>query len=176
MVSSAVYRYFPSRDDLLTELLVQAYTEVGTALEAADAQRDRTDLAGRWSTLAHTLRTWSLQHPHDYALLYGSPVPGYAAPQATIEPAGRVTGVLLRLLQDAPSESAAGPVDPGLHAALAGVREFAGDLPDAVVLRGLNAWAGLIGTLTLELFGHLHRGVLDYDTFFDATVRRISPV
>ena len=48
MVSSAIYRYFPSRDDLLTALIIEAYNALGDAVEAADAAADRADLRGRW--------------------------------------------------------------------------------------------------------------------------------
>ena len=92
MASSAVYRYFPSRDELLTELLVVIYGELADRLEAADAAVDRADLPARWLALARTLRAWALAAPHEYALLYGSPCRATAPPQATVEPAGRVTG------------------------------------------------------------------------------------
>ena len=74
MVSSAVYRYFASRDQLLTALLISAYDELGTVAEAADdAVADRGDCAVRWQTTCRAVRDWAVDHPHDYALLYGSP-------------------------------------------------------------------------------------------------------
>src|SRR3954465_4125271 len=36
MASSALYRYFPSRDELLTRLIVDGYDDLGAAGEAAD--------------------------------------------------------------------------------------------------------------------------------------------
>ena len=87
MASSAVYRYFPSRDDLLTALIIDAYDALGEAAEKADAERPRADLLGRWQAACAAVRAWALDHPHEYALVYGSPVPGYAAPEATIGPA-----------------------------------------------------------------------------------------
>ncbi|MDH4077762.1 MAG: TetR/AcrR family transcriptional regulator, partial [Acidimicrobiia bacterium] len=77
MVSSAVYRYFESRDALLTGLIVDAYDALGAAAEAAAETRDGSDL-DRWVITARAIREWALDHPHEYALLYGSPVPGYA--------------------------------------------------------------------------------------------------
>lgn len=91
MASSAVYRYFPSRDELLTELLVVIYGELAERLHEADADLARDDLAGRWRTLGRTLRGWALDAPHEYAFLYGSPVPGYAAPQPRSRPPPRST-------------------------------------------------------------------------------------
>ena len=84
MASSAVYRYFPSRDALLTALLIQAFDDLGQAVEDGDASAARDDFRGRWAGLAQGLRGWAVAHPHEYALTYGSPVPGYAAPQDTI--------------------------------------------------------------------------------------------
>src|SRR5204863_7108285 len=78
MASSALYRYFPSRDDLLTRLIIDGYDDLGAAAEPAD---DPTAPPGeRWRAVCRAVRTWALAHPHEYALLYGSPVPGYRAP------------------------------------------------------------------------------------------------
>src|SRR5262245_38214115 len=101
MVSSAVYRYFPSRDDLLTALIIDAYQAVGEVAERADAGCDRADLTGRWLAVSGAIRSWALANPHEYALIYGSPVPGYAAPPDTVPPATRAVAVLAGLLRDA---------------------------------------------------------------------------
>src|SRR6516164_9808827 len=90
MVSSAIYRYFPSRDDLLTTLIIEGYNAVGAAVEKADAAWPAGDYHGRWLAGCQAVRDWALAHPHEYALVYGSPVPGYEAPDQTIEPASRV--------------------------------------------------------------------------------------
>src|SRR5664279_3973305 len=79
-VSSALYRYFPSRDDLLTALIVEAYNALGDAIEAADARIDPSEVTERWLAMCRTVRDWARRQPHEYALLYGSPVPGYRAP------------------------------------------------------------------------------------------------
>jgi AcrR family transcriptional regulator len=97
MVSSAVYRYFPSRDDLLTALIIDSYNELGDAVEQAVKPGRVLD---RWLAFGHAVRDWALSHPAEYALLYGSPVPGYKAPQDTVGPAARPTDLLLRLLAD----------------------------------------------------------------------------
>ena len=173
MASSAVYRYFPSRDELLTELLVIIYSELAELLEAADAGCERTDLAGRWRVLGSTLRGWAVSAPHEYALLYGSPVPGYAAPEATVAPSARVTGVLVGLARDLDADLAtAGP----RTSAFADFRVAAGvDLSDDAILRAVTAWGGLLGAISLELFGHLHRAVTDYDAHFALVLERLDP-
>ena len=99
MVSSALYRYFASRDDLLTALILDAYNALGEAAEAADAAvTGRSRLRARWLATAHGIRGWALRTPAEYAL--GTPVPGYAAPADTIAAAARTPVVLIRILAD----------------------------------------------------------------------------
>ena len=181
MVSSAVYRYFPSRDDLLTALIVEAYDELGTAVEEADASvRRRDDLAGRFSALCHAIHDWARAHPHEYALLYGSPVPGYAAPDTTVPSAARVTGAFLRLAQasaatERPLGAPTRPATAAEHEALGGVRPaLETEVTDDRLVRWLIAWSTVFGHVSLELFGHMHRGVLDYDAHFAQVVTQLA--
>jgi AcrR family transcriptional regulator len=179
--SSAVYRYVASRDELLTRLIVAAYDALGAAAEAAEAAVARADLAGRWSAVCGAVRGWALANPNEYALIYGTPVPGYTAPPATIAPAARVSNVLLGILADAagrPTPAIAGDgLSPGGRKALAPARSTVGpEVPDALLQRGLMAWAALFGTVSFELFGQLH-GIVgdqpgDREAFFAESVRR----
>ena len=98
--SSAVYGYVASRDELLTRLIVAAYDTLGSAAEVLEAAVDREDPAGRWAAACGAVRGWALANPNEYALIYGTPVPGYIAPAATIAPATRVSSVLLGILRD----------------------------------------------------------------------------
>lgn len=88
MVSSALYRYFPSRDELLTALIVDAYDSVGAAAERAEAAARAAGAPPRtrWLAICEAFRAWALAHPHEYALIYGSPVPGYSAPSTPSAP------------------------------------------------------------------------------------------
>jgi AcrR family transcriptional regulator len=112
MVSSALYRYYPSKDDLLTALIIDAYTALGEAAETAIAAAAAAPPAGgtpagetlgraRWMAACHAIREWAVAHPHEYALIYGSPVPGYRAPEATIGPAARTPLAFVSVLRDA---------------------------------------------------------------------------
>jgi AcrR family transcriptional regulator len=181
MVSSNVYRYFASRDDLLTALIIDAYDAIGSAAEEEAAVGRRT-FEQRWIGLARAIRGWALDHPHDYALVYGSPVPGYRAPTDTVSPATRVTLVALRLLADAVRSGeiradAVVPMPRPLHADLAGIRAgglASANLSDEVLARGLQAWTQLFGTISFEMFGHLQNVIHDYDAFFDHQMRRAA--
>lgn len=192
MVSSAIYRYFASRDELLTALLLVAYNELGERAEEADAAvSDRSDHLERWAATARAIRSWARAHPGDYALLYGSPVPGYAAPQNTIAAATRVILVLVHIVLDA--YESGGAITPAPDAAPAGVEETitgALDFIEALgvsgpgvddtadrselVFRLIAAWSALFGTISFELFGHLVGSVTDNDRYFEQVAIRLG--
>lgn len=164
MVSSAIYRYFDNRDALLTALIIDAYDSLGAAVEAAEARVPRSDLPGRWQAIAESVRSWALDNPSLYALVYGSPVPGYAAPVDTIGPATRVTRLLATLTQDARRGEGlapeAGNQVRGLSAeaveGLAPLVEFMGPgTTEDRAVAGLMAWTWLFGAVSFELFGQL---------------------
>ncbi|MBG0828963.1 TetR/AcrR family transcriptional regulator [Planomonospora sp. ID67723] len=177
MVSSAIYRYFPSRDDLLTALIIDGYNAVGEAVEKADAACPREDHAGRWMAVCHAVRDWALTHPHEYALLYGSPVPGYQAPMDTVVAAVRDTVVYGRILSEAHAAGTLNPPDvcPPAPAPFGAdavrVREVMPGVPDDVVARALVAWTGLFGWVNFELFGQFNNVILDPATAFDHAMR-----
>jgi AcrR family transcriptional regulator len=178
MVSSAVYRYFPSRDELLTELIVDAFDAVGQAAEDADATCGRDDVGGRFVAAARAIRSWAWAHPHEYALVYGSPVPGYAAPADTVDPAARVSLVFLQLLAHGVATGAIADDDRietsrVVRQDLARLRALAAEgVPDTILSRGMLVWTQLFGSISYELFGHLHRVITDYDAFFELQIRR----
>jgi AcrR family transcriptional regulator len=179
MASSAVYRYFPSRDALLTALIVAAYDDLGAAVEAGAAQAEEDDLRGRFRGASLALRAWALEHPHEYALTYGSPVPGYAAPDDTVASAQRVPRVYLDLMRDARgyrlTPAATRKATPAEHASIAPIRRFVEpELTDTWTIRGLMAWSTLFGHVSLELFGHMYRGVLDYRAHFAQLVEQLA--
>lgn len=160
MASSAMYRYFDSRDQLLTELIIENYDNIADAVEQADAKCARDDIRGRWLAMAESLRTWALRHPSDYGLIFGTPVPGYAAPPDTVDPGRRYTNVLLRLLVDAHTAGYVAAVD--IPPAKGFVKEYKHVqsnlgilLPDEMLLAGLAAWAAMFGAISFELFGHV---------------------
>ncbi|WP_123528752.1 TetR/AcrR family transcriptional regulator [Streptomyces sp. 840.1] len=182
MVSSALYRYFPSRDELLTALIVDAYDSVGEAAEKAHrtAARDGSAPAAhlaRWVAVACAVRGWALAHPHEYALIYGSPVPGYTAPQATIAPASRVGLVLIAVVEDAHRE--AGLALPPLAEELRPeaerlAAELAPGLPPAVAVPIVAAWSQLFGLVSFEIFGQFNRVVEARDSFFRHAVEELG--
>ena len=191
MVSSAIYRYFPSRDDLLTTLIIDGYNAVGTAVEKADAARPAEGYAGRWLAACRAVREWALAHPHEYALVYGSPVPGYQAPEHTIGPASRAAAVFGKIIGDAYRAGAVavpGPATGHTSATVPGLpvpESFVPDagrlrdailagVPDEVAAGALIAWSGLFGLVSFELFGQFENVVTDRAAFFDHAAARLG--
>jgi len=174
MAPSALFRYISGRDELLTLLIIDAYDDLGDHVEAVEAAVPREDLPGRWRALATSFRDWARAHPHEYALLYGSPVPAYHAPAERTTPAGtRVTNLLVAIGMEHPD---APPEAPFPHlpdraqlsalAGAAGVPEMDGER----VASGLLAWTALVGVVSSELFEQLGEPVARLDTLFQATV------
>lgn len=177
MVSSALYRYFPSRDDLLTALIVDAYDAIGAAAEKAAAETAGQRPLDRWTAVCRAVRVWAVAHPHEYALIYGSPVPGYSAPQDTIVPASRVGLVLIEAARSAHTGEgvALPPLPEGLRPEAARLAaDIAPDLPPALAIALVAAWSQLFGLISFEVFGHFHNIVEDRDAFFAASARRLG--
>lgn len=193
MVSSAVYRYVASRDELLTRLIVEAYDSLGTVVDEVVRATVGAAPSQRWLEAARAIRIWALTHPHEYALVYGSPVPGYAAPQVTVAPGTRATLALVGIVRDAARTrqirrrriGTAPTVSVDLAADFARLRSNvdavgAGDgfghVDDAVVLDVLVAWTQLFGLVSFELFNQTRGVVEHHEALFDAAALRMAGV
>lgn len=181
MVSSALYRYFPSRDELLTALIIDAYNALGAAAEGAEASvKDRSDFIGRWLAVTKGIRLWALFTPHEYALIYGSPVPGYAAPQDTVEPSTRPVLVMGTILADADAAGRLRNDNPmPVPAALRNEIIDAADLikakvPPPLMARALIAWTELFGAINFELFGRIDNVINQRDDWYDYQARAMA--
>lgn len=157
VVPSGVYRYVASRDELLTRLLDDAFSSLADAVEQDIA--GITEPRTRMRTLAHAMRTWALAHPAQWALIYGSPVPGYHAP------AERTSGPGLRLTRHGLQAAADGAFrTPGTEdddaARLSppfvaqAVEELQVEATAPQVTAATRAWTALLGAVSAEVFGH----------------------
>ena len=175
MASSAIYRYFPSRDELLTALILDAYDALGEAAEGADLSQAAP--RERWALVCGAVREWAVAHPHEYALLYGTPVPGYRAPAETVAAGTRVLRRCGEILL------AGRPLDPGLPAPLEeeldeqmrGVAEAAdlGLTPEELT-RLLLVWSQLFGLVTFEVFGQFNGSADPAGPLFRHAVARMA--
>ncbi len=183
MVSSALYRYVASRDELLTLLIVAAFNSLGEAVEQAHADVAQSDLNGRWQAIGRSLRAWALEHPHEYALVYGSPVPDYEAPaEQTTGPGTRVLVLLTGLIADATRTGhlARDAYETHLTEDLAPLAQtaagsmldddfFEGSGIDAeTLMAGLAAWSLLMGAVSAEVFAQLGPDTIqDREAYFE---------
>jgi AcrR family transcriptional regulator len=182
MVSSAVYRYVAGRDELLTLLLIDAYSELADAVDHA-----RDAAAGSWRDqlveMARAARQWAVDQPASWALMYGSPVPGYHAPrERTVGPGTRVVGALFDAIA---AGIAAGEIPQTNVAAAQRLSSdfdrlraefgFPGD--DSAVAKCFLLWAGLVGAISLEVFGQYGADTLtEPGAVFDTQVRLLLDV
>ncbi|MGB2700244.1 MAG: TetR/AcrR family transcriptional regulator [Candidatus Phosphoribacter baldrii] len=191
MVPSALFRYVSGRDELLTLLIVDAYTSLGEAAEAAHAAVEPTDLRARWAAVAQSVRTWALAHPHEWSLIFGSPVPRYDAPaDVTNDPGTRVPRLLMAIGADAAARRLAGPATftPASRAAeLAGRASedllrsdpdlAASGMTPVELANGLVVWTMLVGAVSAEVFQQLgERTISDAEAFFDYQVATAAAI
>ncbi|BBX73473.1 TetR/AcrR family transcriptional regulator [Mycobacterium shinjukuense] len=180
MVSSALYRYVSGRDELLTLLLVDAHSDLADTVDRA-----RETVAEVWSddviAIAHAVRGWAVAHPAGWALLYGTPVPGYHAPVSRTV-GTRVVGALYDAIA---AGIATGDIlltnDPApqpMSSDFEHIRHqfgFPGD--DRVIAKCLLLWAGIVGAISLEVFGQYGVDMLhDPKAVFDTQVRLLAGV
>lgn len=183
MAPSALYRYFDGRDALLHTLILGAYESLADRVEeaAAEAQAAGGTDRRRWRRAPVALRQWALANPQQWALIFGTPVPGYRAPEDTVAPYARLAAALVQPVVAAASAGRLAVPHPGteerpgLAATVAPVAEaLAPGVPGAVVAAIVQCWATLVGTVSLELFGHWHNTVWDPDLFFGVVVDRLA--
>ena len=160
---SALYRYFPSRDELLTDLIVAAFDAHADAVEAGGAHDDVADaLRG----VMHAYRAWALDHPAEFGLAYGTPVPGYVAPpEPTVRPGTRIGRFTLGLIARAHAEDRLDPgtlrrraarLSPGTAEQLEAWSErHEQQLPAEVLASWLDLFVRLHGLVSMEVFGLL---------------------
>ncbi|WP_026555579.1 TetR/AcrR family transcriptional regulator [Arthrobacter sp. 35W] len=161
VVSSAVYRYVGSRDELLTLLVVDGYNALGDAVDAALAEVPEQDYGAKFRALGRAVRVWGLAEPARYGLLFGSPVPGYNAPaEQTTAPGTRVVGRLVEIIDGAFGAAVLEPVQAGSRSTgslmedLSAIKAQLGlAVPEALLARGVLVWAALFGAVNFEVFG-----------------------
>jgi len=169
-----LYRYFASRDDLITALIVDAFTHLADALEAAPQNISTANFSGRLTAVLLAYRAWALQHPVDFSLIYGSPIPGYHAPrELTLPPAQRTLAVILDILSQA---QAAGVLHPparfthlpdGLSVYLPTPQDPTAAAENPLVLYiALAGWYHIHGMIMLELFEHNTALISNMDLFY----------
>ncbi|MFD9076031.1 TetR/AcrR family transcriptional regulator [Streptomyces lasiicapitis] len=165
----ALYRYFANRDELITALIRDAYRSLADTFRAA-AESPGADV----TALAHALRGWAIEDPQRYFLIYGTPVPGYHAPDDVTTIASEIMTTLLDAYAAEPP--AVGPETPQFDEHLAGHRQWADGhpAPPATLHRALSFWTRMHGVLSLELAGHFTGMEFDPALLFTAELDELT--
>ena len=165
----ALYHYFASRDELLTELIIDAYDDLAQALRVAAEQHAGMRPRTRFEALVRAYRSWALDQPHRYRLLFGPPLPGYDAhAQRLVDASQAAMRELLGVLRELDDPIPPGPPEP-LASQLAawGLAHDPGIGP-ATALRAVLAWSRLHGLVSLEIAGNFAAMGIDPGQVFEA--------
>jgi AcrR family transcriptional regulator len=161
MSAQGLYRYYDSRDALLTALIGDAFAAFADALEDAIERHPATDPAARMIAAGRAYRAWALAQPQQFALIAGGPIPGYVASPdgVTTAAASRAIRVLLDLLADAHRQGRLRPPTAPLPDDLVrGMTRWrhttTPPAPPEAVHAFLVTWSRLHGLVALEAFGH----------------------
>ncbi|MBD0742790.1 TetR/AcrR family transcriptional regulator [Streptomyces sp. CBMA152] len=167
MSGPALYRYFASRDELITALIRDAYRSL------ADTVRTAFDSGADLFGLAGVIRGWARSDPQRYFLIYGTPVPGYHAPDDITAISSEVMTVLLEACGALSAGSPATPFDSHLE----NHREWADGHPAtaATLHRALSFWTRLHGVLSLELAGHFTGMAFDPELLITEEMETLPP-
>jgi AcrR family transcriptional regulator len=159
MTGPAIYRYFSSRDELLTQLIVDGYDSLADTVQAAVAREPEDDPRARVRAFCITFREWALANVARYELLFGTPVPGYVAPDdRTTIAARRIMAVVIGEAARLPATRARTRRRGNLPSAVAPSPDQwsgADDVPVEVLYDAVTMWTRLHGFISLELRGHL---------------------
>ena len=174
MSGPALYRYFASRDELLTELTIDAYHDLADALAAAGRAPDR-DVRARLEELGRAYRSWALAQPHRYRLLFGPPLPGYDAhAQRLVEAAEASMAVLIEVLRDLGDPAALPPGPPLASQLNVWAHQHSLEADPATALRAVLAWSRLHGFVSLEIAGNFASMSIDPDQVFEIQLATLT--
>ncbi len=195
MTAPGLYRYFTSHEELLRYLCAAIFTELSDDLHeaiqrAADGHGDIPDgdrtpghtraiLTLKMAAACREFRRWALNHPSEFALIFGAPLPGLKdeggydfADECALQFAGTFFALYLELW-DSVRFDVLEPdqIDPGLRDQLIRYRDGLGaDLPVGAMLTFMRCWVLLYGAVSMEVFGHLGFALEDASPMFEITL------
>jgi AcrR family transcriptional regulator len=172
----ALYRYFASRDALLTELVIDAYRDLAEALRAVAGQDQGQDPRARFEAVARAYRSWAVAEPHRYRLLFGPPLPGYDAhAQRLVDAAKEAMNLLLGVLHDVADGTAAPPPQPLASQLTAWAQPHVPGIDPATALRAVLVWSRLHGIVSLEIAGNFASMGIDPGQLFETELAALTP-
>jgi AcrR family transcriptional regulator len=178
ITAPALYRYYASRDELITALIVDAYNAQADAMAEANEDIAREDYSGRLLAILLAYRQWAMEHPTDFQLIYGNPIPRYEAPMEVTLPVARrgfeiVVGIIAEAIAVGTFTLKTYDIPPTVVTYLASMVEYEGyDVALDVLYVATVGWAKVHGLVSLELFNHTQPVVGDTEAFYRYEVVR----
>lgn len=180
MTAPAIYRYFPSREALLERVIIDLYGELATHLAQARDSADPDSVSDRLATMARGFRQWALDHPPEFGLLFGAPIPGVAIDDdEKAQQGGAAFGqVWLAIFAEI---SASGrrpkwprPIPKDIRAEIGTFLEsMQSEIPIEVAMIYLYGWQSLYGAVCTEAFGHLKWALDDANELFETRLGEV---
>ncbi len=172
IAAPSIYHYYPNRDALVTALIVEAFNALAESQRQALASAPTDDPAARLTSLALAYRRWALSQPQRYLLIFGTPIPGYAAPEAITLPAA--TAGLVPLTEVLQAALASGrlrverlaPLSPALKSMLAAWQRAEGRSDIEVLYLALVFWSRMHGLMMFEINGQYPAFITDAGEVF----------
>jgi len=178
MTPAALYRYYPSLEELVAALCADLYDDCTAHLEKARDACPPDEPGAQVFAVCREFRRWSVAHPAEFGLMFGSPVPELVSdhdPSREPHAAGQRFALVFASLFGALWARAPFPVladddvDPDLRPQLhAYLDELGAPLPVGAAQMFLSCWIRLYGMVALEVFGHLHFALTDPEPMFEA--------
>jgi len=167
ITAPAIYNYFPRRDDLVTALIVDAFTSLGESQKESIQNLPKDDLSTRLSTLGLAYHDWATTYPQRYQLIFGTPIPGYEAPADITIPAA--AGSLAPLIETIQAIFAAGrlrvdrfaPMTPELKSMLEAWSQFTAGNDPEVLYTALVIWSRVHGLVSMEIGNQMPSFITD---------------
>ena len=178
---TALYRYYPSHDDLVTALIVDAFNALADTMEQADSNQPRERYAERLMAVMLAYREWAMQNSGDFQLIYGNPIPGYHAPsEVTVPAVVRGFRVVVGILAEAMANGELQPnadyqqLPPHVSAHMTDLIERDGyNIPLQPMYLGVSGWVKMHGMIMLELFHHTPSVIGDPEEFYRFEINNI---
>jgi AcrR family transcriptional regulator len=187
MTAPALYRYFDSHENLLEHVVADIFREIAAGIQAASTAAGAAsggDLAAKLIAACREFRRWSLDHPAEFGMLFGTPLPALSAVKdsdsvitaCAREFAGTFFALFYELWAMHPFPvPAPDQIVPALRVQLERYRGQLGtDLPAGAILVFLRCWVRLYGAVALEVHGHLHFALDDAAPMFDITLAELA--
>lgn len=186
MTPPALYRYFENRNALVAALIVDAYDSMGKTMENAVMDLPQEDYAGRFLALLRAYRQWAMEHPENYALIYGASGTDVKLSGAQGQPFQRAVMRSMRTMVQAlcaaheadcliiPDQYHDPP--PSVRRALGWMQSV---LQDEAISLGILAltlmtWIHADGLLWQELHGHLPKALFGAGELYEMEIHALA--